>query len=332
MKYLRYLLFPFSVLYGCVMSLRNYLYNIEVLKSKAYSVPVLCVGNLNTGGTGKSPMIELLIRTLHPNYKIATLSRGYKRKTSGFLEVSSSHTSSEVGDEPLQFKLNFPELIVAVDENRQRGIESLQELYPDLEVILLDDAFQHRKVRPKASILLTTFEDLYTRDFVLPTGNLREFQTGAKRADLIIVTKCPKSLTSDEQLKIKNQLNPKPYQQLLFSTIDYSDYVLSQDHKELLENFDDFTLVTGIANPKPLVSHLKSLNKHFDHLEYGDHHEFSEKDLNLLQQKEVILTTQKDYMRLKAKLDKKQLYYLPIQTKILDQPEALENFLNESLV
>ncbi|MBZ9620589.1 tetraacyldisaccharide 4'-kinase [Psychroflexus lacisalsi] len=331
MKYLRYLLFPFSVLYGCVMAIRNFLYNVDILKSKSYPIPIICVGNLNTGGTGKSPMIELLIRFLKDNYNLATLSRGYKRVTSGFLEVELSHTTSEVGDEPLQFKTNFPEITVAVDENRQRGISELLDKYPQLDVILLDDAFQHRKVKPSLSILLTTYGDLYTQDFILPTGNLREFQTGAKRAELIIVTKCPGKLSFDEQEKIFRHLKLKSYQKLFFSTIVYSECATSRTESVEIANFDDFTLVTGIANPKPLVSHLKSIGKTFEHIQFSDHYEFTENDLELLKKQSKILTSQKDFMRLKSKFELKNLYYLPIETQIMNQPEAFQNFMKNQI-
>lgn len=331
MKYFRYFLFPFSVLYGVIMSIRNFLYNIHILQSKSYSIPIISVGNLNTGGTGKSPMIELLIKTLKENYKLATLSRGYKRSTNGFLEVELTHTTSEVGDEPLQFKTNFPEITVAVDENRRRGIAELIKHNPELDLILLDDAFQHRKVKPSLSILLTTYNDFYTKDFILPTGNLREFQTGAKRADLIIVTKCPKTLTLKKQQKIRKELKPKINQSLLFSTIRYSEFVVSQTERVEIDSFDDFTLVTGIANPKPLKEHLDALGKTYKHIQFPDHHEFSEADLKLLQKESKLLTTQKDFMRLKNKLERTNLYYIPIETQILNQPEFLKNYLNDKL-
>lgn len=331
MKFLRYFLFPFSVLYGCMMSVRNFLYNINSLKSKSFPVPIICVGNLNTGGTGKSPMIELLMKTLKDKHQLATLSRGYKRITDGFLEVQPHHTSSEVGDEPLQFKINFPEITVAVDANRQRGISELLKKHPQLDLILLDDAFQHRKVKPSLSILLTTYDDLYTKDFVLPAGNLREFPAGARRAQLIIVTKCPATLSAEEQTKIRQQLQPKPHQHLLFSTIFYSDFVKSETERVELASFDDFSLVTGIANPKPLVSHLKSLHKNFEHIQYPDHHEFSESELEKLRKKSKLLTTQKDFMRLKSKLKTDQVFYIPIETQILNQPGFLENYLEEAL-
>ena len=331
MKYLRFFLFPFSVLYGCIMSVRNFLYTINVFESRSYPIPIICVGNLNTGGTGKSPMIELLIKTLQKQHHIATLSRGYKRTTTGFLEVESHHTTTEVGDEPLQFKTNFPEITVAVDANRRRGVAELLKKHPQLDLILLDDAFQHRKVKADLNVLLTTYGDLYTKDFILPTGNLREFQTGAKRAQLILVTKCPKSLSVEEQKKMWKQLKPKSYQRLLFSTILYSEFVTSKTESIELRNFNDFTLVTGIANPRPLLKHLEDLNKDFDHIQFPDHHEFSEHDLSKLQNKSKILTTQKDYMRLKIKLKPDKLYYISIETRILNQPEFLKNYIEECL-
>lgn len=331
MKYLRFFLFPFSVLYGCIMSVRNFLYNINVFESRSYPIPIICVGNLNTGGTGKSPMIELLIKTLQKQHHIATLSRGYKRTTTGFLEVESHHTTTEVGDEPLQFKTNFPEITVAVDANRRRGVAELLKKHPQLDLILLDDAFQHRKVKADLNVLLTTYGDLYTKDFILPTGNLREFQTGARRAQLIFVTKCPKSLSVEEQKKMWKQLKPKSYQRLLFSTILYSEFVTSKTESIELRNFNDFTLVTGIANPRPLLKHFENLNKDFDHIQFPDHHEFSEHDLSKLQNKSKILTTQKDYMRLKTKLKPDKLYYISIETRILNQPEFFKNYIEEFL-
>jgi tetraacyldisaccharide 4'-kinase len=324
MKYFRYFLFPFSVLYGCILSIRNFLYNYKFLKSKSYSVPVICVGNLNTGGTGKTPMTELLVRSLSEDYSLATLSRGYKRITKGFIEVNANHSSYEVGDEPMQFKTNFPNLKVAVDTNRQRGISNLLSAYPNLEMILLDDAFQHRKVKPDFSIVLTTYNDLYVRDFVLPTGNLREFQTGAKRADMIIVTKCPKDLSRTEQKDIALQLRPKPYQKLLFSTILYSEFVTNTLQKIDINSFNNFTLVTGIANPSPLVSHLKALNKEFSHEKFPDHHEFSAAEIQRLQKTPLLLTTQKDYMRLKTEFSTEKLFYLPIESRILNDTDSLK--------
>jgi tetraacyldisaccharide 4'-kinase len=331
MKYFRYFLFPLSVLYGCVLSIRNFLFNRGFLKSKSFSVSLICVGNLNTGGTGKTPMIELLVRILGEDYRLATLSRGYKRTTKGYIEVNATHSSSDVGDEPLQFKKNFPDLKVAVDGNRQRGISNLLNAYPNLDMILLDDAFQHRKVKSDFSIVLTTYKDLYVRDFVLPTGNLREFQTGAKRADIIIVTKCPENLSRAEQKNIALQLRPKPYQKLLFSSISYSEFVTNTLQKIDINNFDNFALVTGIANPSPLVQHLRALDKKFSHEKFPDHHEFSAAEILRLQKSPLVLTTQKDYMRLKSEFSLEKLFYLPIESRILDHPDSLKSYIKEQL-
>lgn len=331
MKYLRYFLFPFSVLYGSILSVRNLFYDYGIFQSKAFSIPVVCVGNLNTGGTGKSPMIELLIRMLQDQAQLATLSRGYKRTTHGFLEVRQDHTTSEVGDEPLQFKTNYPNVHVAVDVDRQRGISTLIQNHPQLDLILLDDAFQHRKVKPDLSILLTSYSDLYTDDLVLPTGNLREFASGAKRANVIIITKCPNQISETEKTEIINKIHPKHGQNVFFSTIIYAKFVSNLTKAVKLEGFDDFTLITGIANPEPLVSHLNSLEKNFEYLAFADHHEFTDDELKSFEKKAKILTTQKDYMRLKSKLKTKNFYYIPIQTKLLDTSDSFKNHLKEYL-
>src|SRR5690606_12215617 len=216
MKLLRKILFPFSLLYGGITAQRNWFYDIGLLISKAYDFPVICVGNLSTGGTGKSPMIEFLISFLKDEHKIAVLSRGYKRKTTGFREVLKTSMVEEVGDEPLQFKQKFPEVTVAVCEDRQTGIEKLQKT---AEVILLDDAFQHRKVKASLNILLTSFDKLYSNDCMLPAGNLREPKFGAKRADIIVVTKCPENIENTKMEAIKRRLKPKPHQEIYFSKI-----------------------------------------------------------------------------------------------------------------
>ncbi|QNJ96849.1 tetraacyldisaccharide 4'-kinase [Constantimarinum furrinae] len=320
MKLLRWILFPFSILYGCITSLRNYFYNKGWLSSQEYDFPVICVGNLSVGGTGKSPMIEYLISFLKDDYKIAVLSRGYKRKTSGFKEVHGASTAEEVGDEPLQFKQNFPNCVVAVCEDRKTGIANLRK---KADVILLDDAFQHRKVSPNFSILLTSFHELYIEDFMLPTGNLRESRAGARRADLIVVTKCPDVVSYAKLQEIKFRLQPQPHQKVYFSKIGYDDMIYGKTENLRLQYLQDkpFTLVTGIANPKPLLDYLKRNQFTFKHEKFPDHHEFSPSEINNLKQKELILTTEKDYMRLQPKLDKFALYYLPIKTLILNEQE-----------
>lgn len=328
MKTLRTLLFPFAVLYGWVTGFRNYLYDKDILKSKEYKLPIICVGNLSVGGTGKSPMIEFLIETLQNDYKIAVLSRGYKRKTSGFLEVVTAHTAEETGDEPLQFKKKFPNVTVAVCADRRKGIEQLQK---KTEVILLDDAFQHRKVKASTNILLTPFHDLYINDYMLPTGNLREQRSGAKRADIIVITKCPDKVPYSKLQEIEFVTPLQNHQEIYFSSIGYDDTIYGKTESLPLDYLLDkkFTLVTGIANPKPLVDFMKNKNFQFTHKKYADHHHFSSEEIEKLKKEELIITTEKDFMRLQHKLDKFALYYLPITTKIKN---GQEQYFKESIL
>lgn len=318
MKHFRKILFPFALLYGFAVFLRNKLFDLGVFSSKSYTFPVVCVGNLNVGGTGKSPMVELLIKLLKDRKKMAVLSRGYKRETNGFFLLTGKETAAQVGDEPLQFKTKFPEIAVAVDENRQRGIEKLRQLQTPPEVVLLDDAFQHRKVRAGLNILLTAYGDLYCDDFLLPAGNLREQRSGAARADIVVVTKCPEKLTLENQKQIEKKLGLKQNQQLFFSAIAYSTSVSNGKISKNLEDLGFFTLVTGIANPKPLSDFLHSMNLDFNHLEFSDHHRFKDSELENLRKKKRIVTTEKDFMRLKNELSKEQLFFLPIKTEISD--------------
>ncbi len=316
MNNLRKILTPFSWVYCGVTSLRNSAYDNGVFKSKKYDIPVICIGNLSTGGTGKSPMTAFLVSFLKDHYKVAVLSRGYGRKTSGFIEVTKDSTARQVGDEPLQLKQNHPAITVAVCEDRQTGIETLQE---SAEVIVLDDAFQHRKVVPSFSILLTSFNDLYCNDTVLPAGNLRESQKGAARADVIVVTKCPNKVAYAKLQEIEYKLKLKPNQKIYFSRIVYDRFIYGVTERLELNYLKDkpFTLVTGIANPEPLVEFLNEKGFNFKHKKYGDHHNFSTREIDSLKKDELILTTEKDYMRLQHGLQKFALYYLPITVELL---------------
>lgn len=319
MKLIRYLLFPVVPFYYLVTWLRNKCFDWGIFKSMEYKIPTICVGNLSVGGTGKTPMIEYLIRLLNNEYRLATLSRGYKRFTEGFIIADTHATASSIGDEPYQFYKKFETVIVSVDANRRRGIEHLMQLKIPPQLILLDDAFQHRKVKATYAILLTAYSDLYVKDIVLPTGNLREPRKGAKRADIIVVTKCPKSISSLEKERILNLIKPTNSQELFFSWIDYSNTIINAEHERELGFLKDknFTLVTGIANAAPLVTYLQSKNLHFEHLNFADHHEFTDKEILMLKEKKWILTTEKDYMRLSATLkDSMTIFYLPITLEI----------------
>lgn len=330
MKLLRYILFPIVPIYFIVTWTRNKLYELGLKKSKSYNFPVICVGNLSVGGTGKSPMIEYLIRLLKDDYKLATLSRGYKRETNGFKLADTLDSAKTVGDEPFQFYNKFGnDILVSVDANRQHGISSLRALENKPDVILLDDAFQHRKVKAGFNVLLTTYNTLYADDMVLPTGNLREPIAGAKRANIIVVTKCPESITIQEKERIKKKLNPESYQKVFFSSISYSNKLFSMSNEADFTQLSSFTLVTGIANANPLVNYLKSKQLDFNHLNYKDHHIFSEKDINDLAKLDCIVTTEKDFMRLKTETRlQDKLYYLPIEITI-DDKELFERKLLE---
>jgi len=321
MKLIRNIAFPLVPLYYAVTSLRNTLYDLGLKKSTAYSFPVICVGNLSVGGTGKTPMIEYLIDLLKDDYKITTLSRGYKRKTKGFQLANDFSSAQSIGDEPYQFYNKFKnDILVAVDANRTNGIEQLKELDNPPDVILLDDAFQHRKVKAGFNILLTTFNKPYFEDFVLPTGNLREPRKGAKRANMIIVTKCPDNLSEAEKNRFIKSINPNQNQNVFFSSIEYSNKIFSEESKKSIDTVNNFTLVTGIANAHPLVGFLKKKDLQFEHLNFNDHHEFSSDDIKELEKKALIITTEKDFMRLKQyKSLNSKLFYLPIKVRINDE-------------
>ena len=319
---MRFLLLPFAILYGLGVRLRHFLYDRGWLSSKRYPFPILCVGNLAVGGTGKTPMVEYLVRLLGQE-QVAILSRGYRRKTRGFILADDSATAMTLGDEPYQYHRKFPRATVAVCESRQEGIERLLE-NPHFKYIILDDAFQHRKVQAGTNLLLTSYDKLYTQDFLLPVGSLRDIRSRARKAQIIIVTKCPE-LTQAEQEKIIQQLKPLPSQKVYFTTIAYSDRVYSHEDSQALKDFiaTPFTLVTGIANPTPLVDFLEKQGASFEHLAYSDHHHFSNRELEFLRQKRRILTTEKDYVRLEGALS--TLYYLPIETQFLNDQRLIFN-------
>ncbi|SOC80866.1 lipid-A-disaccharide kinase [Salinimicrobium sediminis] len=323
----RKLLFPFSILYGSIMHVRNKLYDKNLLSSREFEIPVIAVGNLSVGGTGKSPMVEYLVNLLRQDHKVATLSRGYKRKSSGYILLNGQDTAIEVGDEPLQFKSKFPDVLVAVDENRSNGIEKLLEEMQPPDVVILDDAYQHRKVKAGFYILLTSYTNLYKNDLVLPAGNLREPAAGAKRANIIVVTKCPEDLGAAEQEEIRKKLKPKAGQEVFFSSIAYSKEIYSRNRTLELKALqkEEFTLVTGIAKPQPLVDHLESLGLNFTHKAFSDHHNFTEEEIKALQHEELILTTEKDYMRLKNEISREKIFYLPIRTRFLSAGAEFES-------
>jgi tetraacyldisaccharide 4'-kinase len=306
LKYLRWFLLPFSWLYGSIILIRNWCYDIGIFKSQAFDIPVISVGNLDIGGAGKSPMTEYLIRLFKSDYKLATLSRGYGRKTQGFLIADANSTATQIGDEPVQFKQKFRYITVAVCEKRVEGINKLKANH---NLIILDDAYQHRAVKPGLSILLFDHSRIFEPQFILPAGNLREPFSGRKRADIIIVSKCPVDLSLQEQQNIKNRIDPFSHQALFFSAISYGD--LQDINADAVTTIIDaetvIFLITGIANPTPLLKHVKKQAKQVVHHNYPDHHQFSLKNIAKLADefnactasKKLIITTEKDIQRLR---------------------------------
>ena len=315
--------------------MRNYLYDVSILKSTEFKTPTIVVGNLSVGGTGKTPQIEYLIDLLNNDYRIAVLSRGYKRKSRGFLIADESVSAEITGDEPFQIHLKYPEVIVCVDANRTNGITKLEQLENPPEIILLDDAFQHRKVVGGFNILLTTYSNLYANDTMLPTGDLREKASGADRAQAIVVTKCPPDISETTQAEITKKLQPKTHQRVFFTAITYEKQLKGAPYIiDLIDLADfDILLVTGIANPVPLTEFLKSRKLNFKHLEYPDHHYFNLNDIgeinsayeSLSATNKIILTTEKDYVRIFTKL--KNLHYISIKTTFITHKNEFDNLI-----
>ena len=331
MNFLRKILFPLALLYKGITSFRNFLYDKGIFKSYSFEVPVIGVGNLSVGGTGKTPQIEYLIRLLSGKYNIATLSRGYKRQSKGFILADANVNATIIGDEPFQFYSKFPNIQVAVDADRKNGIEQLLSQTSKPEVILLDDAFQHRKVKAGFYVLLTSYNDLYSDDFQLPTGNLRESRSGAKRANIIIVTKCPSDLSNGSRTEITKKLTIESNQQLFFTTIAYDNFVYSENEKRSVSEIQnvDKLLLAGIAKPQSFFAHLQNNNE--ECLTFPDHHHFTEKDILEIKNKannKIIITTEKDYVRLKGSISKESLFYLPIQSKFISEGENFDKIIN----
>jgi len=330
-KNLRYILIPFSILYSFILEIRNRCYDLGIFKSKTSTIPTIVIGNLNMGGTGKTPFTEYLTRLLKNNFKVAILSRGYKRKTKGFFLADDKTKVELIGDEPMQYHLKFKDVKVAVDENRVRGINNLLKLSDKPNVVLLDDAFQHRKVKAGLNILLTSYYDLYVDDYVLPTGYLRESAKNAKRASYIIVTKCPVDISNKEKFIIQSKLKPKSYQKLYFTAIKYKDEILNKTNKILLNKLKNkhIILVTGIAHPNPLKKVLTNKNIYFKHFKFSDHHFITKKEKELIfnfanksdEGKNIILTTEKDYVR--SFYGNKNVFYLPIEIVFLQDAEKI---------
>ena len=342
---------PVALIYGAVVRLRNWLYHRGFYKSIRFEVPVISVGNLTVGGAGKSPYIEYLLRLLSNQYQTATLSRGYGRKSSGFQLATAASTAADIGDEPRQFRLKFPNVIVSVAESRMLAIPDLLGIFPGLDVILLDDAFQHRSVRPGLSILLTEYDDPFTRDRVLPLGRLREPRSGYKRADIIIVSKCPAELGHEERHRMIAEINPYPHQKVYFSSLRYqTPYSFTNPEERLSLNTGlDVILLSGIAKTANLEAYLQQTCRRVFVRQYRDHHEYDRYDMEQLRQafesmesdNKIVITTEKDATRLEPYANwMRQLeipcYVLPIEVVFHAEDKAgfeqdIKEFMQYSL-
>lgn len=326
----RLVLYPFALLYGALMWWRNRMYDSGFFSSVRFSVPVISIGNLSTGGTGKTPHVEYLVRLLQYRYRVATMSRGYKRRTQGFILAGDDANALRIGDEPMQYKLKFPELAVSVAEERMTGIPALLQRRPDIDVILLDDAYQHRSVKAGLNILITDYSRPYYKDHILPFGSLREGRGASRRADIIIVSKCPAGLSSTEAAEIKNTIKPATNQHVFFSGLQYMspyDFFTGAPLDIIKSNV---LLVCGIARPEPLKNFLAQLASDVHTLSYKDHHYFVSADLeeikntwdNWAVENKVLVTTEKDAARLRLLADKLAAWditiaVIPIQVVIL---------------
>ncbi|MFW5821700.1 MAG: tetraacyldisaccharide 4'-kinase [Bacteroidota bacterium] len=335
-KLARYLLLPVSGVYGIAVTTRNKLFDWNILPSKEFNIPVISVGNLRVGGTGKTPHIEYLVRLLKDQYRVAVLSRGYKRKTRGFIIAHSESSPNDIGDEPCQMKRKFPDIIVAADEKRRRGIEKLLQLEQGPEVILLDDAFQHRYVKPGMNILLDDFKNPMIKDSLLPSGRLREPWTAKKRANIILVTKSPSSLRAIEMRLRAKETRLHEFQHLFYTTLKADELQPVFDG-----NYDDFRnrkisilLVTGIANPRTVKPLARKISTQIREIRYGDHHNYSNKDIHTIRSlfsqmdpdNSIILTTEKDAVKLREfrkelNSSSRNMFYLPVYVEFLNQDE-----------
>lgn len=329
MEAFRFLLFPFSLLYGLVIRVRNVLFDIKILPSTKFNVPVISVGNLSAGGSGKTPMVEYLLRLLGPGTGMATLSRGYKRKTKGFRLAGENESVETLGDEPLQYHEKFPEVRVAVCEKRKEGIRELLKLDAAPDAVILDDAFQHRFVKPGLSILVTDYFKMFTHDWLLPFGRLREPISGRKRADIIVVTKTPRIFSPIVRKQLIEEIKPFPGQLLCFSFINYHPfepvYQGRCNFSGITSNVYSIIMISGIGNPGPMEEYLRRLCTDFELIQFPDHYQFTEKDLMVIADKfkylptkrKIIVTTEKDAKRLQnaeaeAILGQLPVFYTPI--------------------
>lgn len=302
------LLYPLGIVYNIITKTRNIFYDIGIKKTTSFNIPIICIGNITVGGTGKTPHTEYIIRLLQEKHNIATLSRGYGRKTKNYIEANIYSTSKEVGDEPAQYKRKFPNVIVVSENKRVKGVENIKLNHPKTEIILLDDAFQHRKIKAGLNIVITDYNNIIYKDFLLPAGNLRESKKGVNRADIIIVSKCPNNISTEEQEYIKTKLKFKKINHIYFTYTKYGKIynIFNNIILPLDKNKYDVLIITGIGNPKPLINYATQQFNSITCISYKDHHEYNNNNIKTILNKfdeiesknKIILTTEKDASRM----------------------------------
>ena len=337
---MRYLLIPFSFIYGSITSIRNLLFDYGIFKSQTHNIPIICIGNLSVGGTGKTPHTQYIINLLKTDYKVAILSRGYGRKTSCLKYVEISSTAQEVGDEPLQLKQNNPDCLVVVEKNRNKGVKQILNDFPETDVILLDDGYQHRWIKAGFNILITPYASPYYKDSLMPVGNLRESKKGAGRANAIIFSKTPENSNPTEKKGMVKKLNLFAHQKAYFSHINYCTWrCISTNEEFTSDEHYSIILVSGISNPSPLLNYLQNKGHKVKHLKFADHQNYTSNDIaNILEKynkdssaKKLILTTEKDATKLRVfekDFGTANVYYIPIEIDFEDKEKFEKQLLN----
>ena len=337
---MRLLFLPFSALYGIIVYIRNLFFDLGIFQSKSFNFPIICIGNLSVGGTGKTPHTDYIITLLKENYNVAVISYGFGRKTQGYFEVENNSKAEKVGDEPLQLKQKHLNALVVVDENRRRGIEKIMKNHPEIDVILLDDGFQHRSVKAGLNILITDYHLPYYKDFLLPMGTLRESKKASERADIIVVSKSPKKINPTEKKGIIQKLGVFITQKCYFSHINYKNWKCLTTNEDLVvDETYSITLVTGIAKPTPLIKKLEKDGHTVSLMQFADHHNYSKTNaveiLNKYKQdnsaKKLILTTEKDAVKLSEFVEDfgdTNIYFVPIEATFEDKENFEKQILN----
>ena len=343
------LLYPVALIYGLITGFRNFLYNFNIFSSTEFPIPVICVGNITVGGTGKTPHTEYLVDLLRKNFKVATLSRGYKRVTSDFRIASLSSGVTEIGDEPMQIFRKFPDILVTVDRKRVNGVRKIMDISPETQVIILDDGFQHRSITPGFSIVLSDFDRPFMRDYMLPYGNLRENKSNIRRADIILITKCPEGLNAIQRRLFVKETGKAAWQKLYFTSLSYRAPLSVFGNQKQDPDFFDLTknagssivLLTGIANPAPFKEYLHKFFSEIFELTYPDHYSYREKDIEeiaavfneIKASSKFIMTTEKDAVRLREFPDieepvKSAMFYVPVGITFLnDDKDEFDNLI-----